>query len=248
MSESSGLRTVQLFATCLVETIRPAVGMAVARVLEQLGVAVQVSNQQTCCGQPAFNAGAWDEARAMARHTLDTLEQSEASIVVPSGSCTDMILHRYGELLQDDAVYAAKAVRVAARTHEFSQFVVEKLKAPALGRCVDRTLVYHPSCHLSRGLGIREAPQQLLNGIEGAQCVPLQGADECCGFGGLFSVEMSDFSSAMLKRKLDSIIESGADTVVACDAGCLLQIEGGLHRRGARVSVCHLAEILAEQV
>lgn len=247
MSAPTPPQTVQVFVTCLVEALRPAIGVAVVRVLERLGVAVQVPEGQTCCGQPAFNAGAWDDARAMARYTVDVLERSDAPIVVPSGSCADMIGHRYADLLRDDPDYGPKAARVAARTHELSQLLVDVLGVKDVGSSARRAVAYHPSCHLLRGLNVRDAPQQLLNGVAGVCGVPLADADECCGFGGLFAFEMCDISSAMLDRKLDRVIQSGADTLVACDAGCLLQIEGGLRRRGAHIAVRHLAEILAEQ-
>ena len=237
-------KTIQLFATCLVEAIRPAIGLAAVRVLEHVGFSVDVPEGQTCCGQPAFNAGVWDDARAMARYTLDVLDRTEAPVVVPSGSCADMIVHRYPELLAADRHYGSKASHLATRVFEFSQFV-DRHQADDPGDNDSRTLTYHPSCHLLRGLKVSEAPLRLLDRVAGSRCVSLPGADECCGFGGLFAVKMSEISSAMLERKLDHITESGADTVVACDAGCLLQIEGGIRRRGLDVSVCHLAEILA---
>ncbi|MAM85278.1 MAG: Fe-S oxidoreductase [Acidobacteria bacterium] len=244
MSEAK--HTVQLFATCLVDVIRPMAGLATLQVLERLGVTVTVPTGQTCCGQPAFNTGCLDDARAMARYTIDLLERSPVPIVVPSGSCGDMIVHRYRELLADDPAYAPKAERVAARTYELSQYLVEVLKVEDVGAQCRRTIAYHPSCHLLRGLGVRAAPARLLEGISGACCVPLSGAEDCCGFGGAFAVKMGELSSAILSRKLDAIVKSGADTVVACDAGCLLHIEGGLRRRGSSVEVRHLAEVLAE--
>lgn len=238
--------TVQLFATCLVDTIRPSAGMATLRLLERLGVTVIVPDGQTCCGQPAFNSGCLDDARAMARYTIDLLERSPAPVVVPSGSCGDMIVHQYRELFSGDPIYGPKAERVATRTYELGQYLVDVLGVEDVGATARRTMAYHPSCHLLRGLGVREAAPRLLEAVAGAQSVELAGGEECCGFGGTFAVKMSELSSAMLDRKLDAIIGSGADTVVACDAGCLLHIEGGLRRRGARVAVCHLAEILAE--
>jgi|TARA_B100000315_G_scaffold72202_1_gene65797 L-lactate dehydrogenase complex protein LldE len=239
-------RTVQLFATCLVDTIRPSVGLATLRLLERLGVTVLVPAGQTCCGQPAFNSGCLDDARATARYTIDLLERSPAPVIVPSGSCGDMIVHRYPELFTGDPIYGPKADRVAARTYELGQYLADVLEVGDVGAKAERTIAYHPSCHLLRGLGVREAVPRLLEAVAGAQSVELPGSEECCGFGGTFAVKMSELSSAMLDRKLDAIIGSGADTVVACDAGCLLQIEGGLRRRRAKLAVRHLAEILAE--
>jgi L-lactate dehydrogenase complex protein LldE len=237
-------KTVELFATCLVETLRPEAGMAVVQVLEGLGITVQYPKGQTCCGQPAFNAGAWDEARAMARHTLRVLAPSDDPIVVPSGSCADMLVHHYPELFTAEPEYAELADRVAARTYEFSQYVVDFLGATTVRGRAQARIAYHPSCHLLRGLQVTEPPRKLLGTIEGAELVELPGAAECCGFGGLFAIKMSELSGAMLDRKLDAIDRSGADIVVGCDVSCLLHIRGGLHRRGSGVRTKHLAELL----
>lgn len=245
-------RKVQLFVTCLVDNFFPNVGWAVVQILEDLGLEVEFPQAQTCCGQPAFNGGFWDNARAMARHTVNVLSQSDAPIVVPSGSCADMIVHHYPELLAGDAAYEAKAKEVAGRTYEFSQFLVDVLgvkeartqggeEAKNLG-----CLTYHASCHGLRGLGIKEQPRQLLEQVEGVEFKELPEAEVCCGFGGLFAVKMGDISGAILQRKLDNIEASGADTVVGGDVSCLMHIAGGLRRRGSQVRVKHLAEVLAE--
>jgi L-lactate dehydrogenase complex protein LldE len=240
-------KTVQLFVTCLVDNFFPDVGFAVVKILEELGLHVEFPQAQTCCGQPAFNGGFWDDARAMARHTLDVLAQSEAPIVVPSGSCADMIIHHYPELLTGDAVYAAKAKDVAGRTYEFSQFLVDILGVTELGACAGGCLTYHASCHGLRGMGLKEQPRQLLNHVEGIEFKELPEAEACCGFGGLFAVKMGDISGAILQRKLDNIETTGADTVVGGDVSCLMHIAGGLRRRGSKVRVKHLAEVLAER-
>ena len=239
--------TVQLFTTCLIEALRPEAGIAVVQALERLGVAVEYPDGQTCCGQPAFNAGAWDDARAMARHTLDVLVRSDAPIVVPSGSCADMIVHHYPEILAGDPKYSPLAQAVAARTYEFTQFVVEQLGVTDLGARFQGKVIYHPSCHLLRGLGVTEAPRRLLAHVHDAEVIDLPGAEECCGFGGLFAVKMSDISGAMLQRKLDAIERAGAQIVAGCDVSCLLHIGGGLHRRGTNIETRHLAELLVHQ-
>ena len=221
--------------------------MAVVNVLERLGITVEYPEGQTCCGQPAFNAGAWDDARAMARYTLDVLTQPDTPIVVPSGSCADMIVHHYPEILAGDPKYGPLAEAVAARTYEFSQFVVDVPGFSDLQSHFEGKVVYHPSCHLLRGLGVTEAPRRLLEQVHDIEVIDLPGAEECCGFGGLLAVKMSDISGAMLRRKLDAIESTGAQTVVGCDVSCLLHIEGGLHRRGAQVATKHLAELLALQ-
>lgn len=229
--------------------------MAVVRILERLGIAVDYPDGQTCCGQPAFNGGAWDDARAMARHTLDVLAKPKVSeavsptdpapIVVPSGSCADMIVHHYPELFANDPKYGPLAESIASRTYEFTQFLTEVLGIVDVSAAADARLTYHSSCHLLRGLGVKEGPRQLLDRVRGAEIVELPGGAECCGFGGLFAVKMSDISGAMLKRKLDNVESTNADAVVGCDVSCLLHISGGLHRRGSKVTVRHIAEILA---
>jgi L-lactate dehydrogenase complex protein LldE len=234
---------VQLFATCIVEHVRPAVGLAAVRVLERLGLEVQVPAGQTCCGQPAFNAGARDDARQMARQTIDVLCRSDLPVIVPSGSCADMIVHQYPALLCDDMTYGPRAYALAARTWEFSQAVASR--APSAGHAtVAGPVTYHPSCHLLRGLQIRDEPIRLLDAAVGEARVELSGAEECCGFGGLFSIKMSEISSAMLRRKLDNVRDTGARTLVACDSSCLLHLEGGMRKRGETTEVRHLAEIL----
>jgi len=241
--------SVQLFATCLVETLKPEAGLAVVSVLEKLGLTVEYPEGQTCCGQLAFNPGVWDEARAMGRYTLDLLNKSQAPIVVPSGSCTDMLVHHYPELFASDPVYGPLAQAIAARTYEFTQFLTNVMGVSAVPAQVPQgtKVTYHPSCHLLRGLKVGDGPRQLLTAVEGVDVAPLTGAEECCGFGGLFAVKMSDISTAMLNRKLDHIEETGAQSVVGCDVSCLLHIGGGLHRRGSPVTTQHLAEVLASE-
>lgn len=239
------IKKVQLFVTCLVDNFYPDVGFAVVEILEALGLEVEFPQAQTCCGQPAFNGGFWDDARAMARHTINVLSQSDAPIIVPSGSCAEMIIHHYPEILAGDITYAAKAKEVAQRTYEISQFLVDILGVSNLQARASGCLTYHASCHGLRGLGLREQPRQLLNNIEGVEFKEMPEAEACCGFGGLFAVKMGDISNAILQRKLDNIEATGADTVVGGDVSCLMHIAGGLRRRGSSIRVKHLAEVLA---
>lgn len=241
---NSNIKTVQLFVTCLVDQFFPDVGFAVVEILERLGLTVEFPQAQTCCGQPAFNSGFWDDARAMARHTIEVLSQSEAPIVTPSGSCADMIIHHYAEILAGDPDYAAKAEAVSRRTYEFTQFLVDVLGVTDLEARATGCLTYHASCHGLRGLGIKTQPKQLLKHVTGAEQQELPEAEACCGFGGLFAVKMSDISGAILERKLKNIEATGADTVIGTDVSCLMHIAGGLHRRGSKVQARHLAEIL----
>lgn len=239
---------VQLFATCLVDQFYPSVAQATVRLLERLGVTVAVPHDLTCCGQPAFNGGFRAEARAMARHTLDVLAQSDAPIVVPSGSCADMVIHRYPELMADEPAYAEKARDIAGRTFELSQFIVDVLGITDVGATGRGSAAYHSSCHTQRGLGVRAQPLTLLSHVKDLACRRLPETEACCGFGGLFAVKMPDISGALLERKLADIAASGAEVVVGTDVSCLMHIGGGLHRHGSAVRTAHLAEILAPAV
>jgi len=241
---NSDIKTVQLFVTCLVDNFFPDAGFAVVEILEGLGLTVEFPQAQTCCGQPAFNGGFWDDARAMARHTIDVLSQSEAPIVIPSGSCAEMIIHHYPEILAGDAAYAPKANAIAARTYEFTQFLVDVLGVTHLKAQGAEQIAYHASCHGLRGLGLKTQPQCLLDNVAGLEQKQLEGAEECCGFGGLFAVKMSDISASILQQKLDNIEASGAGTVVGGDVSCLMNIAGGVRRRGSQVQVKHIAQIL----
>jgi len=240
------ITTVQLFVTCLVDKFYPEAGFAAVEILENLGLTVEFPQAQTCCGQPAYNGGYWDEARAMARYTVNLLAQSEAPVVVPSGSCAEMIVHHYPTLLADDPA-AVTAADVAGRTYELTQFLVDVLGVTNLHTACPGSVAYHASCHGLRGLGLRHQPRRLLQNVDDLTLADLPEAETCCGFGGLFAVKMSDISGAMLADKLDNIAAGGADTVTATDVSCLMHIAGGLRRRGSPVQVKHIAEVLRGQ-
>lgn len=236
--------SVQLFITCILDTLYPEVGEAVVRVLERAGVRVKYPPGQTCCGQPAFNAGMRKQARPIAKHTIQVFERTQGAIVVPSGSCTAMIRHGYLELFADDPEWLDRARSMAERTYEFTEFLVDRLGVTDLGARYPGELTYHSSCHLLRDLGVDRQPRALLGAVREAEFVELPRTDECCGFGGVFSAEHPEISSAMLARKIAHIEASGAPLVVSCDAGCLTNINGGLHRQGKSQRVVHIAEIL----
>jgi L-lactate dehydrogenase complex protein LldE len=235
---------VQLLVTCLVDRFFPGTGESVVRVLERAGVTVTVPQGQTCCGQPAFNAGYDRDATMLARHTIDVLSASDDPVVIPSGSCGDMVIHQYAALLDGDPEYGPKARAVAARTYELTTFLTEVLGVTDFGARAAGTLSYHACCHGLRGLGVDAGPKALLAKVQGASC-PLPEAEVCCGFGGLFSVKMADISSEMLTRKLDAIDASGADTIAVTDVSCAMHMNGGLRRRGSRARVTHIADVLA---
>lgn len=239
---------VQLLVTCLVDRFFPGTGESVVRVLERAGVTVTVPHGQTCCGQPAFNAGYDRDATALARHTIDLLSASDDPVVIPSGSCGDMVIHQYAGLLRDDPDYGPRAEALAKRTYELTTFLTEVLGVTELGARASGTLSYHACCHGLRGLGVDAGPKALLAKVQGAAACPLPEAEVCCGFGGLFAVKMADISSEMLARKLDAIDASGADTVAVTDVSCAMHMNGGLRRRGSRARVAHIADVLAGEV
>lgn len=237
---------VQLFVTCLVNGFFPDVGVATVRLLERAGSDVDYPPDQTCCGQPAFNAGFRDEARAMMRQTLEVLDATRGPIVVPSGSCAAMLIHHGPQLMQDDRELRAMSVRVADRIHELSSYLVDELGLESIGGSSEGPVAYHASCHGLRGLGLDHQPQRLLDGAPDVERVELEGTDECCGFGGLFSIEMPEVSAAILATKLDHIEASGASAVVGTDVSCLMHIGGGLRRRSSPIQIKHLSQVLAE--
>jgi len=239
---------VSLFVTCIVDQTAPHVGAAVVEVLRRLGVGVAFNPRQTCCGQPAFNTGYRREAAEVAAAMLDLFEEELASadyVVAPSGSCAAMVRKYYAELFASDPGRRARAERVGARFFEFSQFLVEVLGVEDVGAVFDGRVTYHDSCHLLRDLGVADAPRALIRNVRGAELVELEGSDACCGFGGTFSVKYPEISAAVAGEKADRVERSGADALVACDSGCLMQTAGVLSRRGAAVRCLHLAELLA---
>ncbi len=236
-------KTIQLMVTCLVDSLFPEVGEAVVETLARAGVRALFPPEQTCCGQPAFNAGFRDEARRMARHTIEVFEKTEGAVVIPSGSCAAMLKHGYLELFDGDLVWLPRARALSERTYEFSQYLVDELGAADFGAVYEGRIAYHPSCHLLRGLGVERQPMALLESVQGAQVERLPA--ECCGFGGVFSIDQPEISAEMLSRKLGHVAASEADAVVACDVSCLMQMEGGLRKLGSEVGCSHLAQVLA---
>jgi L-lactate dehydrogenase complex protein LldE len=235
---------IHLFITCLLDTLYPQTAEAVVRVLQRAGCQVNIPRGQTCCGQPAFNAGLRRDARKMAEHTIRIFEKTSGPVIVPSGSCAAMICHQYPELFADDPRWLPRAQALAQRTHELTQYLVDVLGVTDLGARHESKLTYHASCHLLRELGVHRQPRALLEAVQGAQLVDLPEATDCCGFGGVFSVEHPQISAAMLQRKIANIEATGAPLVVSCDAGCITHINGGLHRLGKTPRVVHIADVL----
>jgi L-lactate dehydrogenase complex protein LldE len=235
-------RKVSLMITCLGDALFPDVGVATVRLLRRLGCTVEFPQAQTCCGQPHFNSGYHHDARDLARHTIQAFAQA-GTVVTPSGSCAAMVKLEYPELFRDDLVWHGRAEDLAHRTYELSDFLVNVLGREDVGARFEGKATYHMSCHL-RGLGLAQEPERLLRQVKGLTLVPLPRADECCGFGGAFSVRMPAISGAMVKDKAAFVEQTGADFVVATDAGCLMNIEGCLRRRGSKVRALHLAQVL----
>jgi L-lactate dehydrogenase complex protein LldE len=231
-----------LMITCLGDAIFPQVGVATVRLLRRLGVTVDFPAAQTCCGQPHFNSGYHDEARLLARHTIGTFANSP-TVLTPSGSCAAMVKKEYLDLFHDDPVWRPRAEDLAPRTFELSEFLVRVLGVEDVGARFEARVTYHMACHL-RGLGVLTEPERLLRRVRGLELVPLERADECCGFGGSFSVRYGSISGAMVQDKCSFIEQAGVSAVIATDAGCLMNIAGCLRRRGSAVQALHLAEVL----
>jgi len=235
---------VSFFVTCLVDQLWPSVGTSAVQVLRRVGCSVEFDERQTCCGQPAFNSGYPDEARALAKRFIEQYERSSAdALVAPSGSCTAMVRH-YEDLF-DDETWRSRARQIAARTFELSAFLVNRLGVEDVGARFVGRVAWHDACHGLRELRVHGEPRRLLQHVHGAELVELPNAAACCGFGGTFSVKYPEISAAIVDEKVDAIERAGVDAVVSGDASCLMQIGGRLTRRGSKVRAMHLAEVLA---
>jgi L-lactate dehydrogenase complex protein LldE len=233
---------VGLFVTCLVDLIRPSVGFAAVKLLEDAGCRVEVP-VQTCCGQPAFNSGDRGTARDLAERTIAAFRGCDY-VVAPSGSCAGMIRH-FPELFADDPNWLPRANEIAGRTFELTSFLVDVLGVTGVDAKFSGTVTYHDSCSGLRELGVRRQPRQLLASVEGLELVELRDSDVCCGFGGTFAVKYGDISGAIVAEKAGNILASGAPTVLAGDLGCLMNMAGKLSRDGEPIAVRHVAEVLA---
>lgn len=235
---------VTLFVQCLVDTLFPEVGEAMVAVFDRFAIPLAYPQGQTCCGQPAYNSGYRREAAAAARHFIEVFEGAE-QIVCPSGSCVRMVRQHYPELFPDDPRMAERARAIGAKTFEFTEYLVDVLGITDALAEFPGTVTYHDSCHLNRGLGIARQPRMLLEKVRGLTLVEMADSDSCCGFGGSFSVNYPEISVAMTDEKIANILATGADAVVGCDISCLMNILGRLSRRGEKVQVLHIAQVLA---
>jgi L-lactate dehydrogenase complex protein LldE len=237
--------TVTLFIPCFVDMLYPKVGISMVRILERLGHKVECPAELVCCGQPAFNAGYWDESRAVATKVLDRLKSAEA-VVVASGSCGAMLKVFYQELFaQTPQAEASKAL--SAKCSEFSDFLVNRLGVTDLGARFPARVTFHDGCHGLRELGNKKPARALLAKVRGLELIEMQDAETCCGFGGTFAAKFPMISTAMGEVKCASAFATGADYIVSNDSSCLMQVQGLLDRRKSAVKTIHLAEILAQR-
>ena len=236
---------VGLFVTCLVDLMRPRIGFAALKLLEAAGCEVIVPDTQTCCGQPAWNSGDRVGAEALAKKTIAEFEGFEY-VVVPSGSCGDHIRNEYQGMFAEEPAWRDRATAMASRTYELTDFLANVLRVESVPGDYEGSVTYHDSCSGLRGMGIKAQPRALLGTMKGVELKEMNGCEECCGFGGTFSVKFGEVSAAIAERKCDFIHASGAKAVVGGDLGCLLNIEGKLRRMGDDTTrVLHVAEVLA---
>jgi L-lactate dehydrogenase complex protein LldE len=236
---------VGFFVTCLVDLMRPSVGFAALKLLEAGGADVFVPATQTCCGQPAYNSGDRPDAKALALKVVDEFEDCDY-LVAPSGSCAGMIRTHYADLFADDAAVLTRVHKLAARTHELTDFLANVLKVESVPGTFTGTVTYHDCCAGLREMGVKSQPRQLLGRMPGLQLQEMAEPETCCGFGGTFAIKFGEISARLADNKCEHVEHCGADAVVLGDLGCMLNIEGRLRRRGnASTRVLHIAEVLA---
>lgn len=233
---------VSLFVTCLCDTMTPRVGRNTVEILERFGCEVDFPETQTCCGQPAYNSGYFKQSKEAMKQMMRAFEDSEY-VVGPSGSCVAM-LKEYARIFKDDPEWCKRAEDLAGKSYELTQFLVDVLELTNVGSTFKGKVTYHPSCHMTRLLGVKDAPRVLLENVEGLELVPLPLASDCCGFGGTFAVKSPIISEQMVQEKARHVVETEAEYLVGGDMGCLMNIGGRLRRMGERVRVIHISEIL----
>jgi len=235
---------VGLFATCLMNLFRPSVGFAAAQLLEDAGCTVEVPMAQSCCGQPGYNSGDLDAARALAKQLIAAFEGFDY-VVGPSGSCMATLRQDYPKLFEDDPAWRPRAEALAARSHELLSFLTDVCGVSSVNAAYAGTVTYHDSCSGLRGLGVKAQPRLLLGSVQGLQLTEMADAEVCCGFGGTFCVKYPEISGRMVDDKLANVAATGADTLLGGDLGCLMNMAGRLRRQGSTLRVFHTAEVLA---
>ncbi|KAB2338006.1 (Fe-S)-binding protein [Cytobacillus depressus] len=233
---------VTLFATCLVDMFQSNAGKATVELLEHLGCEIDFPELQICCGQPAYNSGYVKESKEAMKRMIDTFQHAEY-VVSPSGSCAYMF-HQYPQIFKDDPVWEPKAKALADKTYELTQFIVDVLQVEDVGARFSGRITFHTSCHMTRLLGVKEAPMKLLSNVSGLEFTELPGKHNCCGFGGTFSVKMAQISEQMVDEKVQHVEETKAEYLIGADGGCLMNIGGRIERKGIPIKVLHIAEVL----
>jgi L-lactate dehydrogenase complex protein LldE len=233
---------VTLFATCIVDMFQSNVGKATVELLERLGCEIDFPESQVCCGQPSYNSGYVKETKEAMKRMIDTFIDAEY-IVSPSGSCITMF-HEYQHIFKGDPIWEPKAKELAEKSFELTQFIVDVLKIEDVGARFEGSVTYHTSCHMTRLLGVKKAPMILLSNVKGLKFTELPGKEQCCGFGGTFSVKMAQISEQMVDEKVRHVEETGAEYLIGADAACLMNIGGRIDRVGKPIKVMHIAEVL----
>ncbi|NHC41012.1 (Fe-S)-binding protein [Bacillus sp. MM2020_1] len=233
---------VTLFATCIVDMFQSNVGKATVELLERLGCEIDFPESQVCCGQPSYNSGYVKETKEAMKRMIDTFIDAEY-IVSPSGSCITMF-HEYQHIFKGDPVWEPKAKKLAEKSFELTQFIVDVLKIEDVGARFEGSVTYHTSCHMTRLLGVKKAPMILLNNVKGLKFTELPGKEQCCGFGGTFAVKMARISEQMVDEKVRHVEETGAEYLIGADVACLMNIGGRIDRVGKPIKVMHIAEVL----
>ena len=235
---------ISFFVTCLADTVLPSVGIKSVELLEKLGCTVFFNPGQTCCGQPLVNSGYQEKAKNSMRILIDALLEDDCEyIVAPSGSCV-LQVKEFPRFFREDEIWQSRAKRLADKSYEITDFIVNVLHVTDVGAVLNGRAAYHPSCHMSRRLGVKEAPCRLLKKVKGLELVPFKGQDRCCGFGGTFSVTMADLSGAMVAEKVRHMAAAGVDYVIGSDGACLMNIEGRIRRENLDIKVLHVVEAL----
>jgi L-lactate dehydrogenase complex protein LldE len=237
----------QLFITCLGDQFYTSTLQNMTRVLERLGVELVFPPEQTCCGQPLYNNGFEEKTRPVALNFIRAFAKSDAPIIGPSGSCVSMVKHHYPSLFKPGTSEHNLAVDIASRIFEFTEYLVNVLKVSDVGAVYPHKVTYHATCHYLREMGLKTEAKTLLNSVKGLELVPLKEEETCCGFGGSFTVTFPEVSRAMMENKVKHILASGADTVVMCEPGCLMNIAGGLQKTGSNIRAMHIVDLLATQ-
>lgn len=237
----------QLFITCLGDQFYTSTLQNMTRILEYLDVDLVFPPEQTCCGQPLFNNGFEDDTRPIALNFMRAFSKSDAPIIAPSGSCVSMVKHHYASLFKPGTSEHDLAVDIASRIIEFTEYLVNVLKVTNVGAVYPHKVTYHATCHYLRELGLKQEAKTLLDSVKGLEFIPLKEEETCCGFGGSFTVTFPEVSRAMMENKVNDIIASGADTVVMCEPGCLMNVAGGLHKAGSHIRAMHIIDLLVSK-